>query len=370
MKVPFIDLVNAQSPYEPDLVRAASEVIRSGVYIGGPAVTNFEQALGAYIQAKAVGVGNGTDALQLALMALGIGPGDEVIVPAFTYAASAEVIMLLGAIPVWCDVFPSTFNIDPDSAAQVRTPKTKAVIAVHLYGQCADLETLEQKLPDLPIIEDTAQALGAQWTQGRYEGRFAGTVGHFGTYSFFPTKPLGGMGDGGALTASNHKLLEKASSIAKHGQEGKYHHVRLGVNSRLDPLQAALLKVKLAHIDQASARRQAHAAHYARELADLHGLELPKTQGSTHQYHQFTLKVADGRRDPLAEFLKSKEIDTATYYPRPLHQQPAYQGYEPRISLRVSEALCQSALSLPIHEGLTQEQIHYVATAIKDFFQS
>ena len=366
-----MDLPASHSAYQSELDEAISGVVRSGQFIGGPVVDSFENELGTFLQTRVVSVGNGTDALQIALMALGIGPGDEVIVPAFTYVASAEVIVLLGATPVWCDVDVQSFNIDPASAQSVLSERTKAVIAVHLFGQCADIESLEKHLPGVPIIEDNAQSMGAKFTQGKYAGAYAGTVGSFGTLSFFPTKTLGGMGDGGAVVSSNEQLLDRARQIARHGQKRKYEHLILGVNSRLDPIQAAVLSVKLRHLPRSFERKMEIANSYTSQLASCPGIELPtQSNFSTHVFHQFTLKVLEGKRDALASFLAQQGIASMVYYPIPLNEQPAYQKFTKDQTLTHSKSLSKSVLSIPIHDALTNSEVHYISESISQFFNS
>lgn len=365
----MIDLPRIHAEYQRELDDAITQVVHSGQYIGGPKVKEFETAFSAFLGAEVTGVGNGTDALQIALMALGIGPGDEVIVPAFTYAASAEVIGLLGAKAVWCDVDSNDFCIDAQSVAERLTPKTKAIIVVHLYGQCADIEAVEHVAPNIPIVEDTAQAFGARFTTGKYAGSFAGTVGTFGTFSFFPTKSLGALGDGGAICSRNQKLLALASSIAKHGQREKYSHEILGVNSRLDPIQAAVLLVKLNYFNLSISRKNALASLYENYLQHVRQVDLPKKNAwSAHIYHQFTIKVPLEHRDALRSYLKSKGISTMIYYPKPLHLQTAYAHFDPSADVPVSTKLSQTVLSLPIDELLQEEELRYITTTIESYF--
>ena len=367
--IPMVDLPKIHAPYQSDLDKAVLSVVHSGGYIGGTVVQDFEARAASYLGAPVIGVGNGTDALQIALMALDIKAGDEVIVPAFTYAASAEVIGLLGAVAVWCDVNESTFTIDPDSVKSVLSDKTAAIIAVHLYGQCADIEALENVAPDIPIVEDTAQAFGAVFTNGKYAGRNAGTVGSFGTFSFFPTKNLGALGDGGAIASTNASLLVKAKSIASHGQSKKYHHDQLGVNSRLDPIQAAALTIKLSYLPQALKAKIQIAGQYLSAFESLNGVILPSTASfSNHTYHQFTLCVPDGKRDGFASFMNERGIATMIYYPIPLHKQRAYAHFEPRTSLYVSESLSNCVISIPVHEALEPTEVLAIQTAVTTYF--
>ena len=367
--IPMIDLPRVHAAYQSELDAAIDGVVKSGSYIGGPVVAEFRERLTSYLQTPTFGVGNGTDALQIALMALGIGPGDEVIVPAFTYAASAEVIALLGATAVWCDVDARTFNIDPESAKLALSAKTKAVIAVHLYGQLADIEALENAVGAIPIIEDTAQAFGARFTSGRHQGKFSGTVGAFGTLSFFPTKPLGAMGDGGAVITNDMALFDRALSIARHGQSKKYIHDIIGVNSRLDPIQAAVLNVKLNHFEATLLRKQEIVALYQSELADSEQIVFPyKADYSSHVWHQFTLKVVDGKRDGLQTALRAAGVSTMIYYPIALADQNAYKYMIERVPIETSRSLCEQALSLPIDPSMSNEDVHYICQMIKQYF--
>lgn len=369
-EIKLIDLPSTHRKYQSELEEAAIKVIRNGKYIGGEVLSSFENALSQHVNASVIGVGNGTDALLVALMALGIGPGDEVIVPAFTYAASAEVILLLGATPVWCDVNSDDFNINIESLKGLKSPRVKAIIAVHLFGQCADLEGVKMVLPGMPIIEDCAQSLGAKWTSGEFSGKMAGTAGDLGTFSFFPTKPLGGLGDGGAICSRNEELLKRAQQIASHGQSQKYHHAVVGVNSRLDPLQAAMLEVKLKHFENSAGERQKNAAFFNQELAHLPGVSIPsRAKHSTHVYHQYTLQIHDGKRQELIDFLRKKGIQTMVYYPIPLSAQPAYAHIEKKVSLEQSERLCNEVLSIPVHEELSESDLSHIVSSIKSFYQ-
>ena len=364
----MLDFQRIHEPYKDSLDHALLSVADSGQYIGGPEVAALEAELSHFLSAGVCTVGNGTDALQIALMALGIGPGDEVIVPAFTYAASAEVIGLLGATAVWCDVQEQNFCLDPASLATVLTADTKAIIAVHLYGACADIEAIEKIAPGIPIVEDTAQAFGATWTSGKYAGRLAGTVGAFGTLSFFPTKSLGAMGDGGAVISNDAQKLSHASKIAKHGQREKYIHEIIGVNSRLDPMQAAILRVKLRHFEGSVEARRALAQQYGQGLNDFDQIICPQNIDGGHILHQYTIRVIDGSRDALMAHLKQSGIDTMIYYPMGLHKQEAYDHWSPRCTLSVTDSLVDQVLSLPIGEHLTNEDVAYITAAIEAFY--
>lgn len=369
LNIPMIDLPRVHQPYQQELDAAILAVVRSGQYISGPVVHNFERQVSSYLDAPVFGVGNGTDALQIALMVLGIGPGDEVIVPAFTYAASAEVIGLLGATVVWCDIESQNYNVSADSLEALVTSKTKAIIAVHLYGQCANIEAIEQAAHGIPIVEDAAQAFGAVFTSGKYKGQKAGTVGTFGTFSFFPTKPLGGLGDAGAICTKNTELFQSANSIAKHGQSSKYVHDTIGVNSRLDPIQAAALTVKLKYFEASINAKYAIANRYKEALTGLSGIQLPiTTDYSTHAYHQYTLRVKDNRRAELALYLKNNGISTMVYYPMLLSDQQAYKHWGSDIELAQARMATEEVLSLPIDESLTLIEQQYIINAIHDFF--
>jgi len=346
--------------------------MQSGQYINGPAVHTFSDELAQYTGAQwVVPCANGTDALQIALMSLHLQAGDEVIVPAFTYIATAEAIALLQLCPVVVDVDEKTFNIDVSKIEQAISPRTKAIIPVHLFGQTADMEPLLQiaKKYNLAVIEDNAQSLGSIYTFSDGTKKQAGTMGNMGILSFFPTKNLACYGDGGALLTNNENLAKQLKMIASHGQAKKYYHEIVGCNSRLDTLQAAILSVKLKYLNEFIAVRQQAASEYHTHLQSLDWMELPHCiEHSTHTYNQFTIKISKGKRDDLQQYLKEKNIPTVVYYPLPLHQQTAYQDLV-RIGsdLSVSEKLCRSVLSLPIHTELTKEEIAEIAKQIRAF---
>ena len=360
------------APYQVELDAAWQATVREAAFIQGPAVGAFAQELGAQLGGAAVvPCANGTDALTLALMSLNLPAGSEVIVPAFTYVATLEAAALLGLRPVLVDVRPDTFNVDPAAVRAALSPRTGAVVAVHLFGQCADLAALTGicRAAGVALIEDNAQALGATYTGADGRVAYAGTVGEVGTTSFFPSKNLGCLGDGGALLTRDAARAARLRQLANHGQRQKYLHETVGLNSRLDTLQAALLQVKLRHLPAAQAARQAHAARYDAALANLPGVQVPvRDPRSTHVFHQYTLKIADGRRDALQAFLQEKGVSTAVYYPLPLHQQPAYAGlgYRPG-DFPVAEALCRQVLALPVHPALAVGQVAYVAAQVGYF---
>ncbi len=373
--IQLLDLAAEHAALQPALDEALREVLHSGAFIQGPAVAEFAKELGQYLGGThVVPCANGTDALTLALLSLELPAGAEIIVPAFTYVATLEAAALLGLRPVLADVRPDTFNLDPDAVVAALTPRTGAIIAVHLFGQCADLEQLRaiSARHSIPLIEDNAQAIGATFRFADGETAYAGTVGGVGTTSFFPSKNLGALGDGGALLTRDAARAARLQQLANHGQSQKYVHQRVGLNSRLDTLQAALLQVKLRQLPAATAARQAVAARYDAALGALPGLRIPaRDPRSSHVFHQYTITLEDAsRRDALREFLRQRSVPTMIYYPLPAHQQPAYaylkyqQGQFP-----VAERLCQAVLSLPIHPLLTAEQQAYVAGCLHAFFK-
>lgn len=368
-KIQMVDLHGQYMRIKAEVDAAVAEVIDSSAFINGPAVGRFASALAQYTgAAHVIPCGNGTDALQIALMALGLKPGDEVIVPAFTYVASAEVIALLGLRPVLVDVDRETFNTDIRFIERALTPRTRAVIPVHLFGQSCDMAPILDfaAAHGLYVVEDNAQSLGAVYTFPDGRRRHTGTLGHIGCTSFFPSKNLGCYGDGGALFTDDPALAERIRMTANHGQRVKYHHDVVGCNSRLDTLQAAVLEVKLRHLDEYCTARWEAAARYRALLSGTEGIELPaETSYSTHVYHQFTLKVAGGRRDALKEHLASRGIPSMIYYPLPLHHQQAYR--QEGLSLPAAEDLAQSVLSLPMHTELTAGVQERIAEAVKDF---
>lgn len=370
-RIQMVDLHGQYMKIKAEVDAAISEVIDSSAFINGPAVGRFASALAQYAGAAyVIPCGNGTDALQISLMALGLRPGDEVIVPAFTYVASAEVIALLGLVPVMVDVDRDTFNTDIRFIEKALTPRTRAIIPVHLFGQSCDMAPIMEfaQAHGLYVIEDNAQSLGAVYRFRDGSCRHTGTIGHIGCTSFFPSKNLGCYGDGGAVFTDDPELAGRIRMTANHGQQVKYHHDVVGCNSRLDTIQAAVLEVKLRHLGEYCQARQEAAARYREMLGDVDGIELPAESAySTHVYHQFTLKVADGRRDALKEHLASCGIPSMIYYPLPLHRQKAY--LKPDLSLPVSEYLASGVLSLPMHTELNAGMQERIAGAVKEFFR-
>lgn len=360
----MVDLGGLHARLRPELDRAVDEVLQESAFIRGKHVDAFEAKLtrALHLDGHVVGCGNGTDALVLALRALGIGPGDEVIVPDFSFIASAEVVAEVGATPVFADIDPATFQLDASSAERARTSRTKAVMVVHLFGQCADMDALVPWAEEhgLHLVEDNAQSLGASWCGDRVSGP-AGMLGAVGTTSFFPSKNLGALGDGGAVLTRNSGLAARVRLIANHGAERKYHHLEVGVNSRLDGLQAAFLNVKLDHWPDLVARRQAAASRYDELLAaaSAHGVTPPaRDPHSTHLFHQYCVLLPHGtNRDALQSQMRNASIPTAVYYPTPLSSQPAFEGTA-RVApggTDVAHDVAGRILALPMHTELTAD---------------
>lgn len=359
--IPMIDPAAEYRALKSEIDAAVAAVLSSGRYVLGPEGEALERELAAFVgAAHGVGVNSGTDALHLALVAAGVGPGDEVIVPAFTFFASAEAVSYTGATPVFADVEAGTFNLDPASLKKRLTQKTKAVIAVHLFGQCAALDVISQICREnkLVLVEDVAQALGAD-----YDGRRAGSWGEFGCFSFYPTKNLAAAGDAGLITTSNAEHAQTLRMLRHHGSRQTYRHERVGWNSRLDELQAAVLRVKLRHLERFNQARRAVARRY-RERLEATDMVLPAEHGrGTHVYHQFTIR--SHRRDVLREALASESISASIFYPMPLHRQPAYAAANRMVSLPASEALAAEVLSLPINPLLDEACIERISACLR-----
>lgn len=373
-KIQMVDLHGQYLKIKPEVDKGIQEVIDTCAFINGPQVKQFAEDLKNYTGSKhVITCANGTDALQIALMSLDLKPGDEVIVPAFTYVASAEVIGLLGLTPVMVDVDLRSFNVTVDNIKKAVTDKTKAIIPVHLFGQSCDMEPIMEiaKEHGLYVIEDNAQAIGAVYSFSDGTEKKTGTIGHIGCTSFFPSKNLGCYGDGGAIFTDDDELAEKLRMIANHGQKIKYHHSVIGCNSRLDTIQAVVLKAKLPHLDEYCKARKEAADYYSENLKDLEGIVIPtEIPNSTHVYHQYTLQVLDGKRDELKEFLASKGIPAMIYYPLPLQKQEAFKNITRAAeSLEISQQLADSVLSLPIHTELTHEEQDVIIDAVKEFFK-
>jgi len=375
MKIEMVDLKGQYAKIQNEIDNAILKCIRSANFINGPAVSEFSTSLSEYLGgAYVIPCANGTDALQIAMMALALKPGDEVIVPSFTYVATAEVIGLLGLVPIMVDVDPYHFNITRENIEKAISSKTKAIVPVHLFGQCADMESIIElaKGKGLYIIEDTAQSIGAKYTFNDGTIKHAGTIGDIGCTSFFPSKNLGCYGDGGALFTKNPILAEKIKMIANHGQSKKYVHKFIGVNSRLDTIQAAVLNIKLKHLDEYSLARRKAADCYDNLLSNVDNLQIPyRLLKSTHVFHQYTILINDNKRDTLKAYLEKREIPAMIYYPIPLNEQEAYSplGIIAE-NLHETQRLCKSVLSLPMHTELTLDQQVYITDEIKSFLNN
>jgi len=366
--VPMLDVNRQNAPLLAEIERAIAEVARSGAFVHGPACRQFEEASAAYCGVEhAVGCASGSDALLLALMALDIGPGDEVVLPSFTFFATAGAVWRLGARPVFADILPGTFNIDPDDVARKVTRATKAVMPVHLFGQCVEMEAVRAAAGQAPIIEDAAQSIGAE-----YRGAKAGSLGLMGCFSFYPTKNLGAWGDAGLITTNDGALAAKLRILRDHGQSPRYHHSLVGLNSRLDAVQAAVLTLKLKHLDEWAAGRDQNARRYAAQFARLgidRQLELPQVaEGCASVWNQFTIRVPGGRRDALGQFLSDRKIGSAVYYPIPLHLQKCFAALGcQRGSLPATEQAAEEVLSLPIFPEMTRQEQDRVIAALAEF---
>ena len=368
-KIQMVDLQTQYQRLKQDIDSGIQQVIESAAFIKGPQVSAFQTHLEAYTGSKhVIPVGNGTDALQIALMGLGLKPGDEVITPTFTFIATAEVVALLGLTPVVVDVDWETMTISTEAIKRAITPKTKAIVPVHLFGQCADMQTIMDIAEEhhLFVVEDACQAIGARYTFKDGRTLQAGTIGHIGCTSFFPSKNLGCYGDGGAIFTQDDELAARMRAIANHGMVVRYHHDMVGVNSRLDSIQAAVLDAKLPHLDDFIVRRQRAAARYDEAFRDNEHLLIPgREPQSTHVFHQYTLRVQGQDRDAMKERLNEAGIPAMIYYPVPLHMQKAYQ--DPRYhegDFPVAERLSRCVLSLPMHTELDDEQLDYIISHV------
>ncbi|MEA5552888.1 DegT/DnrJ/EryC1/StrS family aminotransferase [Anabaena cylindrica UHCC 0172] len=374
--IPAFDIKQQYTTIEAEVSSAVLEVLASGRYIGGPAIEGFEQQFAAYHGvSECVACNSGTDALFLALRALGVGAGDEVITTPFTFFATTEVISAVGAKPVFVDIDATTFNLDVTQITDAITPKTKAIIPVHLFGLPVDMTALMEvaQFHNLAVIEDCAQATGATWDDQK-----VGSIGHVGCFSFYPTKNLGGCGDGGAITTNDSAIATKLRILREHGSKERYIHEEIGVNSRLDAIQAVILQIKLRYLDQWNKQRQQIAAYYYQYLSQVPGIITPQELlGGVGVWNQYTIRVSSENRngasskyrDWVRTQLQEKEVSSMLYYPRPLHLQPVYEylGYQPG-QLPVSEQACHEVISLPMFPELTQEQQDKVIYALKDCF--
>jgi UDP-2-acetamido-2-deoxy-ribo-hexuluronate aminotransferase len=371
-KLQMVDLISQYEKIKDQIDQAVINTIRSAAFINGPEVKAFQAELENYLGVKhVIPCANGTDALQIAMMALDLQPGDEVITANFTYVATAEVIALLKLTPVLVDVNPDTFDIDINALEKAITPKTKAIVPVHLFGQCADMEKIMDiaRKNNLYVIEDTAQAIGADYTFSNGSTKKAGTIGTIGCTSFFPSKNLGCYGDGGAIFTNDDELAGKIRMIANHGQSVQYYHDEIGVNSRLDSLQAAILRIKLPHLDKYAEARNKAAEYYDKAFAGNTKVRTPaRVKNSTHVFHQYTLQLNGVDRLALKDFLAQKDIPAMIYYPVPLHKQKAYQSerYDDQ-DFPVTVELCKKVVSLPMHTEMDEEQLKYITDAVLEF---
>lgn len=368
----MVDLKGQYLKIKEEIDEAVLEVLGSTKYIQGPAVKMFEKNLGAYLDVKhVIGCANGTDALQVALMAIGLEPGDEVIVPSFTYVATAEVIALLKLKPVMVDVDPISFNVTPNIIQKALTKKTKAIVPVHLFGQCCDMDGIMKIANEhqLYVIEDSAQATGSDYISDSGKSKKAGTIGHIGCTSFFPSKNLGCYGDGGAIFTNDDELATQIRMIANHGQSKRYYHDEIGVNSRLDSIQAAILNVKLKYLDHYNKARKEAALYYSEQFAKNQDLITPTISPfSEHVFHQYTLQLKNGQRDELSKYLNERHVPHGIYYPVPLYKQKAYAHYYgDGINHPVTESLCKSVISLPIHSEMTHEIQDIIINEVLEF---
>ncbi len=369
-KISMVDLYGQYLGIKDEIQEGFEEIFQSCWFINGPPVKAFNKELGKYLNVNHVtSCGNGTDALQIALMALGLQPGDEVITTAFTFVATAEVIALLRLKPVFVDIDADTFNIDTTKIEAAITPKTKCIVPVHLYGQSADMEKIMEiaERHSLAVVEDNAQAIGADYTFSSGQVHKTGTIGHIGCTSFYPSKNLGAYGDAGAVFSNDSKWAEKIHLVANHGQNRRYHYSEIGVNSRLDSFQAVVLRAKLKKLNTYVAARQSVAKQYDEAFQHLDGVEIPhRASNTSHVFHQYTLKIG-GDRNRLKELLQERGIPSMVYYPIPLHVQEAYQAYGYKMGdLPITEKACEQVLSLPMHTELNKEQLAYICETFID----
>ena len=374
-KIQMVDLVSQYEKIKPAIDSAISEVIENAHFINGAEVTNFSEDLKDYLGVKnVIPCANGTDALQIAMMALGLKPGDEVITPSFTYIATTEVIALLGLKPVFVEVNKDTFCIDAEAIEKAITPKTKAIVPVHLYGQAADMNAIMiiAKKHNLFVIEDNAQAIGSDYHLTDGSVVKTGTIGDIGCTSFFPSKNLGCYGDGGALFTNNEDLAQKIKMIANHGQSKKYYHDVVGCNSRLDTIQAAVLRIKLRQLDNYIDARREVADYYDAFFGPIEGVKIPfRSHDSKHVFHQYTLTLEGHNRDGLNEFLAEREIPSMIYYPVPAHRQKMFESFgSGSLDLPITDWLTERVISLPIHTEMQKEQLELITQTIAEYLNN
>lgn len=369
----MVDLRGQYAEIKDQVNGAISNILETASFINGPEVHAFQSELEEYLGVRhVIPCGNGTDALQIAMMGLGLKPGDEVITADFTFAATVEVIALLQLTPVLVDVYPDSFNVDVSAIERAITPRTKAIVPVHLFGQCAHMDRIMQlaEKHNLFVIEDNAQAIGADYTFGSGKKQKAGTIGHVGATSFFPSKNLGAYGDGGAIFTNDDGLAHTLRGIVNHGMYERYHHDVVGVNSRLDSIQAAVLRAKLPKLDEYCDRRRAGAQKYSEALKGIEGIIVPETVTGSHVFHQYTLRITNGKRDGLAKHLTEKQVPFGIYYPIPLHRQKAYadERYDEN-DFAVTNRLVDEVISLPMHTELDDGQIDYITKTVIEFVE-
>lgn len=373
-EIQMVDLKTQYDKISTEVDEAIRSVLKSSAFIKGPEVKLFEEELQKYLGVQhVISCANGTDALQIAMMTLGLKPGDEIITTNFTFIATVEVVALLGLKPVLVEPGVDSFNISPEAIQKAITPKTKAIVPVHLFGQCSDMEEIMKIAAkhNLFVIEDAAQATGADYLFSNGSIKKAGTIGQIGTSSFFPSKNLGCYGDGGALYTNDDNLATRIRSISNHGMKVRYYHDDIGVNSRLDTIQAAILRIKLKNLDIYNNARRAAAGFYDESLSRCREIKIPeKVNFSSHIFHQYTIKILNGKRQELKEYLESKKIPSMIYYPVPLHMQKAfsYLGYR-NGDFPVTEKLCSEVISLPMHPDLDREQLEYITMNVLKFFE-
>jgi UDP-2-acetamido-2-deoxy-ribo-hexuluronate aminotransferase len=374
-KISMVDLKGQYLKIKDQIDSSIANVIDSTAFINGPAVKNFQEHLEKYLNVKhVIPCANGTDALQVSMMALNLKPGDEVITTSFTFIATAEVIALLGLTPVVVDVLPDTFNIDPEAIKKAITPKTRAIVPVHLFGQCADMETIMEIADEhkLYIIEDACQSIGADYIFKDGSRKKSGTIGHVGCTSFFPSKNLGCYGDGGAIFTNDDELAKQLRIMVNHGMTVRYYHDYIGVNSRLDSIQAAILDVKLAHLDEYNQARRKAADYYDKAFENNPKVITPfRSKNSTHVFHQYTLVTTGVDRNALVDHMSAHQVPAMIYYPVPLHMQKAY--LDPRYKqgdFPVTEHLCMTVVSLPMHTELDEEQLKYITDTFLAFLNN
>ncbi|MEX6686916.1 DegT/DnrJ/EryC1/StrS family aminotransferase [Danxiaibacter flavus] len=373
--IQMVDLKNQYLRIKEEIDKAVIDVLESTAFINGKPVQEFADNLAAYLEVKhVIPCANGTDALQIAMMALDLQPGDEVITPSFTFIATTEVVALLKLKPVFVDVDEKTFCLDPDSVRKAITPKTKAIVPVHLYGQSANMEAIMQiaKEHDLYVIEDNAQAIGGDYTFSDGTTKKTGSIGTIGCTSFFPSKNLGAYGDAGAVFTNDDDLAAKMKMIANHGQSKRYYHDLVGCNSRLDTIQAAILNIKLKHLDNYILARRQAADFYDKAFANQPKITVPfREKNSLHVFHQYTLVLREAQRDGLNQFLASRNIPSMIYYPVPGHLQKMFQAYNASSAqLPVTDWLTERVISLPMHTELDAEQLHFIASSVLEYINS